>query len=75
MPCLRAAGVKFSSSAEKNARKGRKAGYRLWALIFKSVTFFDAKNFINMKSFHAQPIVIYFLECPLDFEWVAEKFI
>lgn len=28
-----------------------------------------------MKSFHAQLFVIYFLECPLDFEWVAEKFI
>ena len=27
-----------------------------------------------MKSFHAQPFVIYFLECPLDFECVAEKF-
>lgn len=27
-----------------------------------------------MNSFHAQPFVIYFLECPLDFECTAEKF-
>lgn len=27
-----------------------------------------------MNSFHAQSFVIYFLECPLDFECTAEKF-